>query len=51
MHNDNIASPYYKQYNHTSNDHTVTPVDTERYYNKLLRLEEALDDTTRHNVP
>ena len=38
---DNIVSQHYKQYNHTSDDYTVAATDTERDYDKKLRLEEA----------
>ena len=39
--NDNIVSRHYKEYNHTSEDYTVTAIDIEIDYNKRLRLEEA----------
>ena len=39
--NDNIVSKHYKEYNHTSEDYTVTAIDRETDYNKRLRLEEA----------
>ena len=39
--NDNIESRCYKEYNHTSDDYTVTAIDKETNYNKRLRLEEA----------
>ena len=39
--NDNIVSKHYKEYNHTSEDYTVTTIDKEADYNKRLRLEEA----------
>ena len=39
--NDNIVSKHYKEYDHTSEDYTVTAIDTEVDYNKRLRLEEA----------
>ena len=38
--NDNIVSKHYKEYNHTSEDYTVTAIDKETD-NKRLRLEEA----------
>ena len=39
--NENIVSTHYKEYNHTSEDYTVTAIDKEMDYNKRLRLEEA----------
>ena len=39
--NDNIVSRDYKEYNHTSEDYTVTAIDKEADYNKRLRLEGA----------
>ena len=39
--NDNIVLKHYKEYNHTSDDYTVTAIDRETDYNKRLRLEEA----------
>ena len=38
--NDNIVSKHYKEYDHTSEDYTVTVIDKEADYNKRLRLEE-----------
>ena len=39
--NDNIVSSHYKEYSHTSEDYTVTGIDKETDYNKILRLEET----------
>ena len=39
--NENIVSTHYKDYNHTSEDYTVTAIDKETDYNKRLWLEEA----------
>ena len=39
--NDNILPKHYKEYNHTSEDYTVTAIDKETDCNKRLRLEEA----------
>ena len=40
--NDNIVLKPYKEYNHISDDYTVTAIDKETdKYNKRLRLEEA----------
>ena len=39
--NENIVLTHYKEYNHTSEDYTVTAIDKETDYNKRLRLEEA----------
>ena len=39
--NDDIVTRHYKEYNHTSEDYTVTAIDKETDYNKRLRLEEA----------
>ena len=39
--NDNIISRHCKEYNHTSEDYTVTTIDKETNYNRRLRLEKA----------
>ena len=39
--NENIVSRHYKEYNHTSEDYTVTAIDKETDCNNRLRLEEA----------
>ena len=46
-------SQLYPQYNHTKEDYTAAAVDTEKDYNKKLRLEEAwmlLLDSAPHRL-